>query len=102
MIYVISAVVGAVYGAGAGLLKYIALWRGMLTAGEAERYTNKQVVTRMMIGYVINAVVLLLVLFLRHLIEPLDFATTLIAAAVGLSLAGKAYSLNKIYSKVDL
>lgn len=100
MIYVISAVCGAVYGALCGLLKYILLWRKMLTAGDDVSFKNSQIVSRMIIGYAINASVLLIVLFVRHAIEPLSFEATIIAAAIGLSLAGKAYSIQKIYSKV--
>ncbi|MBQ7605309.1 MAG: hypothetical protein IJU59_02345, partial [Firmicutes bacterium] len=72
----------------------------MLTAGDDVSFKNSQIVSRMIIGYAINAIVLLIVLFVRHAIEPLSFEATIIAAAIGLSLAGKAYSIQKIYSKV--
>ncbi len=91
---------GAAYGALCGLLKYILLWRKMLTAGDDVSFKNSQVVGRMIIGYIVNALVLLLVLFVRHAIEPLSFEATIIAAAVGLSLVGKAFSLQKVFSKV--
>ena len=100
LIYVISAVVGAIYGVLCGLLKYILLWRKMLTAGDDVYFKNSQVLGRMIASYIINAIVLLIVLFVRHLIEPLSFEATIIAAAIGLSVIGKVYSIGKIYSKV--
>ena len=72
----------------------------MLTAGDDVYFKNSQVLGRMIASYIINAIVLLIVLFVRHLIEPLSFEATIIAAAIGLSVIGKVYSIGKIYSKV--
>lgn len=98
--YIISIFAGAIYGIGIGFLKYITLWKKMLNAPEETKFKSSAVTLRMIISYTVNIVTLLLVYFLRNVI-PLDFTFVIIAAAIGLSLSGKIYSIHKTYGKVS-
>lgn len=92
-----GAIAGFIYGALIGVVKYTALWRNIIK-------TDKEITTgvlyaRLGIGYAINVATLFLVFILRN-IMPLHFAATLIAAAVGLSLAGKLAPMNQVMNHV--
>lgn len=97
---VISSLVGFVYGTLVGLFKCLILWGKMLHPAEDQDINQNMLFSRMGIGYVINIGSLLLVFFLRHQM-PFDFAPTLIAAAISLSLVGIIYPVKKIYKQVE-
>ncbi len=88
--YVIGAAAGAVFGAAAGFIKYFVLWRPI--AKGVRTCDTKHVYANMAISMLINVAVLLTVYFVRH-IWPYSFEATIIAAALGLSLAGKLFPL---------
>lgn len=88
--YVIGAVAGAVFGVAAGFIKYFLLWRPI--AKGVRSCDTKHVYGNMAISMLINVAVLLTVYFLRHQ-WPYSFEATIIATALGLSLAGKLFPL---------
>lgn len=100
MEYVVGALVGILYGGLVGVCKYFFLWRSILSAKEDESITMKTMYFRMFISYVINIITLLITYFVRDLI-PFDFVVFAIATALALSLAGKVFSLQKVYKKTN-
>lgn len=92
MIYVISAVAGAVYGFGTGVLKFILLWWRVMRPKEGDKPVTKGALfMRIGASFVINIIILLVVFLLRNVL-PLHFVTTIIAAATGLVISGWAFS----------
>lgn len=99
-VYIISIAAGVIYGIVVGLLKYTLLWRKMLKASAESSFKTSAVTTRMIISYIVNIAALLLVYFIRNIL-PTDFTFTIIAAAIGISISGKFYSIHKVYNKVS-
>ena len=96
MDYIWGVLAGLVFGGLAGIIKYFALWHRTLNAPEDRGIKPSSVYTKMIIS---NVAVLAVVFILRkHL--PFDFATALLGAAVGLSLAGKLAPMKKITAHV--
>ena len=97
--YVWGVLAGLAFGGLAGIIKYFALWHRTLNAPEDRGIKPSSVYTKMIISNVVNVAVLAVVFILRkHL--PFDFATALLGAAVGLSLAGKLAPMKKITAHV--
>lgn len=91
MIYVISAVAGAVYGFVTGVLKFILLWRRVMRPKEGDKpVTRGALFMRIGASFVINLTILAVVFLLRNIL-PLHFVTTIIAAATGLVISGRAF-----------
>lgn len=97
--YVISCIVGIVYGALVGTLKYFILWHKILHAPADDQVSNSKVYGNMGISYLINIVSLLIILFLKD-VMPFDFVATIAAAAITISFAGRFYPLTKIFKRV--
>lgn len=91
--FVESVVAGLTYGFIVGCLKYAILWRKNLKSNE--KMERGALYLRMGIGYAVNVAALLFVFLMRN-IMPLDFASTVVAAAVAMSLAGKLAPMNRI------
>lgn len=100
MEYVVGALAGILYGGLVGVCKYFFLWRGILSAKDDDTITMKKMYLRMFISYAVNIVTLFATYFVRNLI-PFDFVAFAIATALALSLAGKAFSLQKVYRKTN-
>ena len=99
MDYIWGVLAGLAFGVLAGIIKYFALWHRTLNAPEDRGIKPSSVYTKMIISNVVNVAVLAVVFILRkHL--PFDFATALLGAAVGLSLAGKLAPMKKITAHV--
>ena len=97
--YVWGVLAGLAFGGLAGIIKYFALWHRTLNAPEDRGIKPSSVYTKMIISNVVNVAVLAVVFIVRkHL--PFDFATALLGAAVGLSLAGKLAPMKKITAHV--
>lgn len=96
--YVWGAAAGLVYGGCVGFLKYIFLWRKLLNPKDNTPIKSTAIYGRMFISYFINLAALLAVYLLRD-IMPFEFVSTAIGAAVGLSISGKIFSIQKIYRK---
>lgn len=95
MVYVISAVVGVIYGIAAGLIKYVLVWRRFIRPKKnAEEIHRAGIFVRMALSHVLNAVILLVVFLIRDMI-PLDFVVTIVAAAAGLAISGRLFSTKK-------
>lgn len=94
MTYVLGALAGAAFGGLAGLLKYVILWRGYLKK-KSRGAADSALYGRMLIGYLVNAAVLVAV-FLARKSLPFDFYAAIIAAALALSLTSKAYSITRL------
>lgn len=90
-------IAGFIYGALIGVIKYTALWKNIIKSDK--EITTGVLYARLGIGYAINVATLFLIFILRNVL-PLHFAATLIAAAVGLSLAGKLAPMNEIVNHV--
>lgn len=86
MEYVIAGLAGLAYGALCGALKYLFLWRPLLTGRRA--MTTKTIYTAQSISMSVNVIILLAVYFLRNL-WPYSFEVTIVAAAIALSLMGR-------------
>ncbi|QIB70599.1 hypothetical protein Ami103574_15420 [Aminipila butyrica] len=97
MEYVIGAIVGILYGGLAGLLKYIFLWKKLLTQ-QAENLKIEAVTTRLFISYFVNALVLLIVFLIRDKIS-LDFTALIIGTAFALVVSGKFFSVQKVMER---
>lgn len=97
LFYVESVIAGLAYGALIGLLKYVLLWRKTLKTNE--EMNRGALYVRLGIGYALNVAALLFVFLIRN-IMPLDFALTLIATAVAMSLTGKLAPMNRILNCV--
>ncbi|MDD5823364.1 MAG: hypothetical protein PUD55_02890 [Firmicutes bacterium] len=95
--YLIGIVAGLAFGGGAGVLKYLVLWRKI--AKTDVELTTGGLYTRFGVSYVTNFIVLLVVFLLRKSL-PFDFFTTILATAIGLSLAGKLVPLASLASRV--
>lgn len=93
MTYVIGAVCGLVFGAAAGMLKYILLWRPLQRG--TRPCDQKHLLVTQGVSMAVNVAVLFSVYFLRHIL-PFSFEATLIAAAVGLSLMGRLSPLRDL------
>ncbi|MCR5482219.1 MAG: hypothetical protein K6F52_05430 [Clostridia bacterium] len=96
MSYVWAVLAGIIYGGGVGFLKYLLLWRRVFHPKEGTTVTSKAVVSRMIISFIVNAATLVAVYLVRNII-PFDFVAFAIATAIALSLAGKAFSIHKVY-----
>lgn len=92
-----GAIAGFIYGALIGLIKYAALWKNVVKTDR--EITTGVLYARLGIGYAINIATLFLVFILRN-VMPLHFGATLIAAAIGLSLAGKLAPISEITGHV--
>jgi len=101
LIYVLSAAAGLVYGAAMGGLKYVMLWRKILNAEPAEEILARAIYVRMPIDYGINVLTFVILFLVRNIIMPLDFTVSAIAAAVGLSLIGRMFSIKKVFGRVS-
>ena len=95
MEYFLGALAGVIYGGVVGALKYILLWRKLLSPKDESKISDKAVYVRMFISYAVNFATLLAVFFARNII-PFDFAAAAIGTAVALSLSGKFYSIHKV------
>lgn len=98
MEYALAVVFGILYGGAVGVCKYLFLWRKALKTEEKWELTPGGMYSRMTASYAINVATLLLVYFLRNII-PFDFVIFAISTALALSLAGKAFSLQKVYKR---
>ena len=96
-IYIESVAIGLAYGFIIGYLKYAILWKKQLKSDD--KMNMGALYLRLGIGYAINVSALLFVFLLRHA-SPLDFAMTIIAAAVAMSMTGKLAPMNQIVSSV--
>ena len=94
---VAGAIIGLIYGGLIGLIKYVCLWKNVIKT--EKELTMGVLYIRMGIGYAVNILTLLLVFLIRNAI-PLNFMATLLAAAVGLSLAGKLAPMTRIIDHV--
>jgi hypothetical protein len=99
--YVVGAFAGILYGGLVGVCKYFFLWRGVLSAKDDATITMKSMYLRMFISYAVNIITLLLTYVVRNII-PFDFVAFAIATALALSLAGKIFSLQKVYQKTNI
>ncbi|QHI72447.1 hypothetical protein [Aminipila terrae] len=100
MEYVIGAIVGILYGGLAGFLKYIFLWRKLVKETD-NTIKIGAVTTRLIISYVVNAIILLVTFLVRNMI-PFDFIALVVATAFTLVLAGKLFSVQKILQKTEM
>lgn len=82
MYYVISIGSGVLLGGLAGLLKYLFLWRPLIT--EKRAMSGKNMLATQLISMAVNVAVLLAIFFLRHL-WPYSFEFTIVAAAIALA-----------------
>lgn len=98
MEYLVGALAGILLGGTVGVCKYFFLWRGILSNKEDDTITMKKMYLRMFISYIVNIITLLITYFLRNII-PFDFVAFAIATAASLSIAGKFFSLQKVYKK---
>ena len=89
---------GFLYGAVVGTLKYIFIWKKLISQKEANDFANTFLIIGVMASFFINIGALLLIYFIREMI-PFDFAATIISAAVGLSIFGRSFSIHKIMSR---
>ena len=96
MEYVLGVVVGVIFGVAVGAGKYFFLWRKLLNPEYKpdKNETAKLLYRNMIASYIINIAALLVIFFLRN-IMPFDFAATIIAAALALSLANRIFPINK-------
>ncbi len=85
MDYVLGAVAGLIFGAAAGYVKYLLVWRKIVKAGDDEKVEGSSLVSRMIISSACDAAILLVVFLLRNLI-PLEFITTILGTGVGLAI----------------
>lgn len=100
MDYVISAIAGAAYGIGIGLLKYVLLWWKIIHPKEGAKPISKGgIFARMGISYALNVVILLIVFLLRD-VMPLNFSVTIVAAAFGVIIASKVFSTEKFNKRL--
>lgn len=95
--YLIGILVGLAYGGAAGVIKYLLLWRSI--AKTDKELTSGALYGRFGISYAINFVVLLVVFLLRKTM-PFDFYMTILATAIGLSIAGKLVPMRSLASRV--
>ncbi len=95
--YILGVAVGLAYGAAAGVIKYLILWRGI--AKSDRELTSGALYARFGASFVINFVVLLAVFLLRK-IMPFDFYMTILATAIGLSISGKLVPMPGLASRV--
>jgi len=95
--YAIAAAVGTAYGALAGILKYLLIWRPLLFGRRAVDQKNFGVAQ--IISLVANVAILLSVFLLRHW-WPYHFEVTILATALALSLTGRFTQLRDI-KKMD-
>jgi hypothetical protein len=98
--YVVGALAGILYGGLVGLCKYFFIWRPILSPKKDETVTMKKMYLGMFISYAVNVITLLITYFLRDII-PFDFVAFAIATAVALSVAGKAFSIHKVYRSTN-
>ena len=83
-----------------GGLKYIALWRKIIQASTAEKFSGRAVYSRMLFDYLINILTFVLLFFVRKQL-PLNFTVTAVETAVGLSLIGRYFSVRRIFEKIS-
>ena len=96
MIYIYGAIAGFIYGAVVGTLKYLLVWRRMLKAAVSnDKKEQRFIVTGMMASFFINIWSLIAVYLVRNII-PFDFAATIVAAAIALSIFGRSFSIGKV------
>lgn len=98
--YVLSAVVGIIYGGLAGFLKYIFLWRKLVKETD-NTIKMTAVTTRLTISYIVNAVILLIAFLIRDMIS-FDFVVLITATAFSLVLSGKFFSIQKLMKKTEI
>jgi len=101
MYFVISAIVGLAYGGAAGYLKYTLLWRNLLNIEGSVKMKNAEIMTKVFLGYIINAVVLIVVALAKDIL-PIDVLATLLGTAIGLSVSGKVWSIQKVLHKIEI
>lgn len=99
MEYVLAALAGLAYGALIGVGKHLILWHRLLKSPDDFKITMVSIYTRMGISFVINAATLFVVFLLRDYL-PFDFVVALLAAGIGLSLAGKLSPMKDIMQHV--
>lgn len=95
--YLIGGASGLAAGFAAGLIKYLILWKNVIRTDR--EITKNSLLVRMGISYGINVAVLAGVFIFRNII-PTEFVSTLIGAAIGLSLAGKLAPPGRIVDHV--
>lgn len=99
MDYVIGAAAGLAFGAAAGYIKYLAVWKSIVKAGEREKVEDSKILSRMIISNACNIAILLVVFLLRNHI-PLEFVSTILGTAIGLSIVIKVSPEMDIRRKV--
>lgn len=100
MDYIIGALCGLVFGAGAGLAKYILLWQPLMRGRRP--CDQRRIMTAQGVSMAVNVAALLGIFFLRPLL-PFPYEAALIATAVALSLMGRFSPLRdaKILEKLS-
>lgn len=98
MEYVVGALAGIIYGGLVGVCKYFFIWRGVISPKNDATVSMNQIYMRMLISYGVNVIALLGTYFTRNII-PFDFVAFAIATALTLSVAGRAFPLEKAYRK---
>lgn len=93
MNYVIAAIAGLAFGAGGGLIKYLLLWRPLLT--NKKDFNQKRLITIQIFSMLINIAILIGVFLLRK-IWPYPFEITIISTAIGLSIISRLSPLKDI------
>ncbi len=97
MDYVVGAIVGLMFGAAAGYIKYLILWRKLLRSNEEADGTK--LVSRMLMSNAANILILLIVFLVRNHM-PFEFVSTILGTAIGLSVVIKISPERDIRRKI--
>ena len=97
MEYVIGVLVGLAFGALAGYIKYLLLWRGLVKT--EDDVDGTKLVSRMLISNLANVLILLIVFLVRN-VMPFEFVSTILGTAIGLSVVIKISPERDIRKKI--
>ena len=100
MEYVLGAIAGVAFGALMSALKYALVWKAFLKPDKDGNVKDSKIYSVMIFSNAINVAALLIVFLLRD-IMPFNFAATIVATALSLSITNRFMNVNKVVEKLQ-